>query len=204
MAQHGLIAMERLRTIPRTEPLIAVPVDAGLVGDDVVADWVAREAGTVVIDLDRGTLDSQAVRLIPRELAEKHLVIAVADEADERIIRAAFADPLDGAAISKLTRTTGRSVRPLVATVSAIRRAIEREYGSGTPEISEESTRRLDAIRAPTEESSATNPSFRVAESASAEQRVEALVLALVERGVITHADYGDALDRLLKSRRLE
>jgi hypothetical protein len=53
---------------------------------------------------------------------------------------------------------------------------------------------RTDELRAP-----ATAPLVRMEARATTEQRMEALLLALIERGVLTRADYLDALRRLLE-----
>lgn len=189
-------------------------VDAALVGDEVLADLLARELGTVVIDLDEGMLEAGATELVPEAVARKAHAVAVLAEPGQRTIQVAFANPLDERAVSEVAEATGLRVQPLVAPLSGVRRALDREYG-GAP-VSEavlakrqresmvsESTQRLgsgrlsertDELRAP-----ATAPLVRMEARATTEQRMEALLLALIERGVLTRADYLDALRRLLE-----
>jgi hypothetical protein len=52
---------------------------------------------------------------------------------------------------------------------------------------------RSEELKAPV-----TAPLIRMEAQATAEQRVEALLLALIEQGVLTRAEYLDALRRLL------
>lgn len=216
LAREGMIAaasVAALRAHPG--PAIAAPFDAGLVADDVIADLVAREAGTIVIDLEQGTLEHDAVRLLPEEVARKHLAIVMATEGG-RSVRVAFANPLDSRAIAEVADTTRRAVRALVGTISGIRNAIDREYrGAATktvpaPPIGAESTRRVASTgvrRAPTSDAVSeeavpgTLPVHRLEQEATIEQRHEAFLLALIEKGVITRAEYGDALKRLLGRR---
>jgi hypothetical protein len=189
-------------------------VDAALVGDEVLADLLARELGTVVIDLDEGMLEAGATELVPEAVARKAHAVAVLAEPGQHTIQVAFANPLDERAVSEVAEATGLRVQPLVAPLSGVRRALDREYG-GAP-VSEavlakrqresmvsESTQRLgsgrlsertDELRAP-----ATAPLVRMEARATTEQRMEALLLALIERGVLTRADYLDALRRLLE-----
>ena len=189
-------------------------VDAALVGDEVLADLLARELGTVVIDLDEGMLEAGATELVPEAVARKAHAVAVLAEPGQRTIQVAFANPLDERAVSEVAEATGLRVQPLVAPLSGVRRALDREYG-GAP-VSEavlarrqresmvsESTQRLgsgrlsertDELRAP-----ATAPLVRMEARATTERRMEALLLALIERGVLTRADYLDALRRLLE-----
>lgn len=194
-------------------------VDAGLVGDDVLADLVARELGTVVIDLDEGMLDQAAIQLVPEAVARSAHAVAVLAEPNRNAIQVAFANPLEPRWIAQIADATGMRVQPLVAPLSALRRALDREYG-GAPvseevlarrqreQLRAESTQRVGhASREPrragekSEELKApvTAPLIRMEAQATAEQRVEALLLALIERGVLTRADYLDALRRLLE-----
>lgn len=223
LAREGLIARDAVAALRRSVeqgPLVAVPIDAGVVGDDVVADLLARESGGMVIDLDRGTLERDAVRLVPEEVARRHLAIVVALEPSGRSVRAAFANPLDEAALAEIASVTRRGVSVMVGTVSAIRRAIDREYRDGPTrvieapgapeddeELAPESTRRVATggrrrgTEPPTEEVPRTMPVHRLEQEATIEQRHEALLLALIEKGVLTRAEYGDALKRLLGRR---
>lgn len=193
-------------------------VDASLVGDDVLADLIARELGTVVIDLDEGMLDASAIQLVPEAVARTAHAVGVLAEPGRNAVQVAFANPLDARAIAQIADATGLRVQPLVAPLSAVRRALDREYGGApVPEavlarrqrenMPAESTQRLGAERRErrsgerSEELKApvTAPLIRMEARATAEQRVEALLLALIERGALTRADYLDALRRLLE-----
>jgi hypothetical protein len=210
LAREGLLAAGSIEELRRQAgPAIGAAADSGLVTDEAIADLVAREANTVVIDLDRGTLESEAVHLLPRELARQLLAVVVAVEPTGRAVRVAFANPLDRSAIDKVARATQRSVRALVATVSAIRRVLDREYGDGSsdldgdPDMPRESTRKVPPgasmpSEIPPEDAPRTLPVHRPEHEATIEQRHEALLLALIEKGVLTRAEYGDALQRLL------
>ncbi len=190
-------------------------VDAAIVGDDVLADLIARELGTVVIDLDEGMLDAHAIALVPEPVARATHAVAVLAEPSRGAVQVAFANPLDERSITEIEAATGLAVRPLVAPLSSVRRALDREYG-GAPvsdavlarrareSLPSESTQRVGAgsrigeregeLKAPV-----TAPLIRMEAHATVEQRVEALLLALIERGVLTRADYLDALRRLLE-----
>ncbi len=108
---------------------VAQVVDAKIVEEDQLADLLAREAGSVVIDLDQGTLETEAVALLTQSLARKSLAVPVALEPGAQAIQVAFANPLDTGTMAAIAASTGCEVRALVATVTAIRRALDREYG---------------------------------------------------------------------------
>jgi len=207
-------------------PLVAVLADRGI-AEEALADALARTVGTVVIDFEGGTLDSDAVHLLPHHLALRHLAVIVARDPESESLRVAFADPLDDEAIRVVREHTGLALTPLVATVSGVRAALEREYSppstrvhrttGRSAELAPESTRRveardpaappettpgvrLDRFGEPAEEPPhSTSPVHRIEQEASMEQRHEALLLALVEAGVITRADYTAVLRRLLR-----
>ncbi|MFO0713563.1 MAG: hypothetical protein U0353_27170 [Sandaracinus sp.] len=194
-------------------------VDAALVGDDVLADLIARELGTVVIDLDEGMLEATAIQLVPETVARSAHAVAVLAEPNRSAIQVAFANPLDARAVAQVAEASGLRVQPLVAPLSAVRRALDREYGGApVPEavlarrqrenMPAESTQRLGGerregsrpreLRSEELKAPVTAPLIRMEAQATAEQRVEALLLALIERGVLTRAEYLDALRRLL------
>lgn len=108
---------------------VAHVVDGKLMEEDQLADLLAREAGSVVIDLDQGTLETEAVALLGQSLARKSLAVPVALEPGAHAIQVAFANPLDTGTMAAIAASTGCEVRALVATVTAIRRALDREYG---------------------------------------------------------------------------
>lgn len=217
-----LLAREGM-ALPHDGPIDALDaVDAGLVGDDVLADLIARELGTVVIDLDQGMLERDAIQLVPEAVARSAHAVAVLSEPNRSAIQVAFANPLDPRAVHQVGESTGLRVQPLVAPLSAVRRALDREYG-GAPvpesvlatrkrvEMTAESTQRLGHVgraegsrprelRSEELKVPVTAPLIRMEAQATAEQRVEALLLALIERGVLTRAEYLDALRRLLRA----
>lgn len=223
---------------------VAAVVDRKLVGEDVLADLLAREAGSVVIDLDRGTLESEAVALLGQSLARRSLAVPVALEPGGRAIQVAFANPLDTGTLAAVAASTGCAVRALVGTVTAIRRTLDREYGpepsptvvlgrrsSRPPSSNGATVRRAPTKAEPAElpveamepsdgqieqpiapeptkplaaEGPITMPLHRLEAEATPEQRIEALVAALIERGAISRGDYVEALKRIVKVGRKE
>lgn len=196
--------------------LCSVLVERGL-AEDVFADVVARHLGTVVIDVELGALDTESVRMVPEEMARRYLAIPVARGPGGNSLRVAFANPLDEEAVAAVGEETGLEVDPLVATVSGVQAAIEREYEGrdtrvirnprpGHKDIGEEDTRRVELpegreTTADTVSPGETSPLHRVEADATVEQRLEALLLALVEAGVLTRSDYLAALKRLMGKR---
>ncbi len=186
---------------------VAALVEEGVIGEDVLADLLARAAGTVVVDLDRGTLDADAAHVLSGAEARELLAIPVAMAGGK--LRVAFANPLDLRARETVEQASGMPVQPLVGTLTGVREAVERAYAARTtrvvrPALSEmpqENTRKVASPHA-TEPGKDTAPLHRLEQEATIEQRHEALLLALIERGVLTRADYVEALKRLLAGKR--
>jgi len=219
LVEEGLIGGEavdavRGEAVRQDRALVGLIVERELVAEDAVADAVAKAVGTVVIDVDLGALDKDAVQLVPEGVARRYMLIAVSKDADGARVRVALANPLDDAAVAAVQEATRLEVEPMVATVSGLRAAIDREYTSGNTEIirapaeggadlPREDTRQMrDDDRRASKTSPGTNPlgtapMHRLEHDSPIEQRHEALLLALVDAGVLTRSDYIAALRRL-------
>ncbi|MCB9591938.1 MAG: hypothetical protein H6719_04325 [Sandaracinaceae bacterium] len=209
LVQEGVaIPAEKLRRVldgaaGSGQHAVEALVDKGLIAEDVLAEVLARACSTVVVDLDR-TPEIEAAQLISKTLAMEQLALPVSSSPGGKL-RVAFANPLEPRARELVEEAIGRPIQPLVAPLSAIRRAIEQAFASrttrvvkGRGEIAPEQTRKMEAP------STDTAPLHRLEQEATIEQRHEALLLALIEQGVITRADYAEALKRLVSRRRDE
>lgn len=178
--------------------LVQILVERGLVEPDALAERLAEVVGTVVVELGRGELDVTVLPLVGAELAWRHLLIPIAPAGAS--LSVAFADPLDRAALRAIKEATGRGIEPLVAPLGELRESLTRHYGpapapAAPAPISSETTQRVEGIAF---EASATQPLHRIEDEATMAQRHRALVLALVDAGVLTHEGYLAALRRVL------
>lgn len=201
-------------------PLVKAVLAANLVSEFDLAEALGRALDLPVVDLAGGELDEDAIRLVPADLAERRTLVPMGVDAGTRVLRVAIADPLDLGGLAELERATGLQIAPMVATLSSIGRAIQRYYhrastkvvprpartsappagalgDSETDKHFNESTKKVES-RAADAMTPGTVPMYSIEEEASVEVRLRALVLALEERGVLTHADYVEALRRLL------
>lgn len=176
-------------------------IEEGVIGEDVLAEVLARACSTVVVDLEQPR-SASAADLLPKSVAVDSLVLPISSSTGGRL-RVAMVNPLDRQARERVEAECGSPVQPLVATLSALRRAIEEEYKGRTTRVvrarsdmAPEITRRMELPK------EGTAPLHRLEQEATIEQRHEALLLALVEAGVLTRADYMEALKRLLSGRR--
>lgn len=226
IADRSVLSRATRRAADHRLPLVLVLVESEGAAEDQIADALARALGTVVIDVAGGTLDSDAVMMVPEHVARQFLLVAVAPNPSNHSIQVAFANPLDQEAVEAVRQATGLEVEPLVATVGGLQAAIEHEYGKRGTQIIKEAPKkpgtqaravgtatggeRTDEI--PMDPGTQTHivrprtgpgrtstvPLHRLEQDATAEQRHEALLLALIDAGAITRADYVRALRRLL------
>jgi hypothetical protein len=184
----------------------AALVEGGIVSEDVLAELLARATGTVVVELDDGMIVGDAPHLVSGAVARALLLLPIASTGGK--LRVAFVNPLDREAISAVEEASGLPIQPMVATLTALKTAVEKAYEGRTtrvvrapaPEMVSEITQQFGAPSEPAPRD--TSPLHRIEQEATMEQRHEALLLALIERGALTRADYVDALKRLLSNRR--
>jgi type IV pilus assembly protein PilB len=100
----------------------------GLVKEEDISRCLAEQYAIPYIDLDAQTIDPEVIRLIHPGIAQKHLVMPVARSGTT--LTMAMADPTNVFAVDDIKFMSGLKIEPMVATESAIRRAIERYYDS--------------------------------------------------------------------------
>jgi len=79
------------------------------------------------LELARLEIDPHIVRLIPREMARRFHLVAVAQENDALLV--AMEDPLDVIATDTVAANTGYEIRPAAADKDEIQTAIDKYYG---------------------------------------------------------------------------
>ena len=248
LADAKTLSRSRDRASQQGQTLLQVLVEQEGIADEVVADLLAEATDGILIDIDRGELDHDAVALLSAATARRYGMIPVGRDPASRRLQIAFSDPLDASAVEAAQRETGWAIEPLVAPLLGVLRLIERFYGRApapegaggndrdrvgdgggeapgpvpdassptlaaprrerSDELHSEATQRLDArARQPIPETptetrgplrSSTIPLRRIDDDATPEQRHEALLLALIEAGAVTRADYVAVLKRLL------
>ncbi|MCL4694839.1 MAG: type II secretion system protein GspE, partial [Candidatus Hydrogenedentes bacterium] len=106
--------------------LAEILVDQGAVGEEVVAQAAAAQHRVLYVNLNDNSVDPAAAALISFKIAQQHHCVPVRATEDSLVL--AMADPLNVIAIEDVERASSRSVRPVMATQSAIAAAIDRVY----------------------------------------------------------------------------
>src|SRR5688572_28792187 len=101
----------------------------GLVPDTVLTQLVARQYSLPAINLAEIEIDPNILKLIPKEICEKHQVVPVRRQGATLIV--AMADPSNIYAIDELKFLTQYNIDPVVASDAAIEAAMSRYYDQG-------------------------------------------------------------------------
>ena len=103
-------------------------VKTGAISEKAFAEFLSQTYNVPAIDLDELEADEHSIELIPSEVATKFQVVPIKREG--RVLTVAMANPDNIFAIDDIKFITGLEVRPVVATETAIKRAIDRFYES--------------------------------------------------------------------------
>jgi type IV pilus assembly protein PilB len=101
-------------------------LELGFVSEEQLLPFIEGQLGVAAVRLREGLLDPQAVRLLPRQFAERLGVIALFKVRDELVI--ATDEPHDLDKIDRIEAATGFTVRPAFAFKAAIDRITRRAY----------------------------------------------------------------------------
>src|SRR5262247_3281718 len=101
----------------------------GYVDDQRLTQFVAKQYSLPSINLSEIEIDAAVLKLIPREICEKHQVIPIRRNGPTLIV--AMADPSNIYAIDELKFLTQYNIEPVVASEAAVEAAISRYYDKG-------------------------------------------------------------------------
>lgn len=133
LVDMGLISQDQLQVAiteqKNSKKLFgAILVEMGFITESVLGEILAETSGTAKFDPRSAMLDSALVRKLPKEVAIRHKVIAVA--MDEEILQLAMADVYNVIAIDQVRRHFPRHVKvvPIFCSESEILELIDQYY----------------------------------------------------------------------------
>jgi type IV pilus assembly protein PilB len=140
LVQQGLITGEQLSKAldesRRSGTRVGVSlVKLGYVEENDLTRVLARQYSVPAVDLERVKLDPRVLRIIPAEVALKHLVLPL--RRSGRTLTVAMANPTDLGVLDDLKFITRFDVEPVVAGEFTLRRIVEREYDSADERIND-------------------------------------------------------------------
>jgi hypothetical protein len=214
----------------RGVPLIVALVrDSGV--DELQLLAAIRKAVRVTA-LDPGTAraDPEALRMLPAEVCKRHRVLPVGvgtDAAGHRTLRIAMADPTDATALAEVEQIAQCEVDVTVLPLSSVEELVEQGFRGYSTQILSRRRPFGDGLRVTTQRHArpggagtghtpppstddtaltplgpGTIPFHSVTDEADLGVRLQALVNVLVARGLITDAEYEQAVMDLIRDGR--
>ncbi|MBK8762991.1 MAG: Flp pilus assembly complex ATPase component TadA [Sulfuritalea sp.] len=133
---QGVISEDQLRIalleqMKSNQPVGKLLVALGFVSEATLRDALGESLGHKAVDLAKSIIDPDALRLIPRDLAKRHVFLALSYSRRDQRLKIAIADPNDIVALDKLRTLIHPDllIETLIAGESEIARAIDQYYG---------------------------------------------------------------------------
>ncbi len=132
LVRDNLIGMDQLEQARREQKnyggrLSTALVKLGHIKESQLAEFLGRQFQVPTIDLASFEVDPQALKLVSRQVCEKHCVIPIARAQKNLVV--AFADPSNIFVKDDLALLTRHKIEIVVASEASIQAAIERHYG---------------------------------------------------------------------------
>jgi type IV pilus assembly protein PilB len=139
LVADGLLSADQLKKAlaeqkGSPEKLGSVLVRLNFVNEDQLIGFLSRQYGVPSITLAQLDIDPDVLKLVPSPIARKYEVIPVRKMGNSLAL--AMADPTNVFALDDISFMTNLQVLPLVASQTAIKKAIDRNYESKSEAIS--------------------------------------------------------------------
>ncbi|HMM74295.1 MAG TPA: ATPase, T2SS/T4P/T4SS family [Gammaproteobacteria bacterium] len=136
LVQKGVVSPDQVR-IALTEQkrnrdhLGKILVRLGFATEAVILDVLGGALGQQKADLNKVVVDSEAIRMIPKDLARRFHILPLTFEANRRRLTIAMADTFNVVALDQIAALIGSDVEivPLMAGEAEIEKAIDQFYG---------------------------------------------------------------------------
>ena len=134
LVREKLISLQQLRTAQdeqkRTGGNLGYTLaKLGYISDGEITDFLSAQYRLPAINLDEYEIEADVIRLVTRDVCEKHKIMPVSRSGSSLIV--AMADPTNLHAIDDIKFLTGYNVEPVVASETAIQNSVERYYNVG-------------------------------------------------------------------------
>ncbi|MBU8905051.1 GspE/PulE family protein [Desertibacillus haloalkaliphilus] len=130
LVESGLITEEQLQVALKEkspdQKLGDALLQEGYITEQQLIEVLEFQLGIPHISLHRYPIDTNLVKMVPKELAKRHNVIPLKKEGNKLFV--AMADPMDYFVIEELRMATGFQIEPGIATKDELMRMISKHY----------------------------------------------------------------------------
>jgi type IV pilus assembly protein PilB len=109
-------------------------IKLGFIGEEALTLILARQFHVRAVDLNRVQIDPRVIRLVPAELALRHVVLPL--RRTGRTITVAMANPADSRAIADLSFRTSHDIEPVVVGEYTLRKHLDKYYNTSDERLS--------------------------------------------------------------------
>ncbi|MFQ5532610.1 MAG: type IV-A pilus assembly ATPase PilB [Candidatus Methylomirabilales bacterium] len=103
-------------------------VQLGYLTEEDITSFLSKQYGVPSINLAHFEVDPSVIKLVPAEIAQKHMVIPINRKGN--VLTVAMADPSNIFAVDDIKFLSGFKVEPVVAAETSIKNAINKHYDS--------------------------------------------------------------------------
>jgi type IV pilus assembly protein PilB len=160
-------------------------VKMGFVQETEITKMLARQYRMPAVDLARFEVDTKIVKMIPGDIALKHLVLPLKREG--RVLTVAMADPTNMGVIDDLKFITRYDIFPVIAGEYTLRQALEKHYEQTDQQldklIEEMDAEGIEELEVVKEEEEEPQQTGAVADDAPVVKLINAILTDAVKRG---------------------
>jgi type IV pilus assembly protein PilB len=140
LVRENLISVQQLRKAQEEQQksgarIGTALIKTGAIEESKLTDFLSKQYGVPAINLKDFDIDPEIIKLVPKDVALKHLVIPVNRAGPSLIV--AMCDPSNIYAVDDLKFLTSYNIEPVVASEPSVREAIERYYAEKGPSLEE-------------------------------------------------------------------
>jgi type IV pilus assembly protein PilB len=138
LVRENLISVQQLRKAQEEQQKTGTRIGTalikvGAIEESKLTDFLSKQYGVPAINLKEFDVEPDIIKLVPKDVASKHLVVPVNRAGSALIV--AMCDPSNIYAVDDLKFLTGYNIEAVVASEPAIREAIERFYAEKGPSL---------------------------------------------------------------------
>ena len=135
LVRGGLVTREQLKQAQEKErdngsSVIRELLRLGFTTEDNLTEFLAKQFGIEKIELNPSAIEDAVFSLVPPQLIQKHQLVPLKLLGSSLTV--AMADPTDLVAINEVKFITGYGVRVVLASPSAIKKALEQRFGGAS------------------------------------------------------------------------
>ena len=138
LVRENLISVQQLRKAQEEQQKTGTRIGTalikvGAIEESKLTDFLSKQYGVPAINLKDFDIDPEIIKLVPKDVSLKHLVIPVNRAGPSLIV--AMCDPSNIYAVDDLKFLTGYNIEAVVASEPSIREAIERYHAEKGPSL---------------------------------------------------------------------